>query len=94
VDSLPVLSQNPMSDQARSSGTDDVQVIIDMHSRLLDLWVEIDQEDIDVAHLKPTFSKMNQQIDGLPISQQIARLDKMVQTLEKILSKNKEQKQI
>ncbi len=92
MDSIPALSQNPISDQARPSGTDDVQVIIDMHSRLLDLWVEIDQEDIDVAHLKPTFSKMNQQIDSLPISQQIARLSKMVQILEKILSKNKERK--
>ncbi len=63
-----------MSDLALPSGTDDVQVCIDMNSRLLDIWVDKDQEHIDAAHLKPTSSKMNQQIDSLPISQQIALL--------------------
>ncbi len=81
-----------MSYQAPPSGTDDVQVIKDMHSRYLDLWVEKELEDINVAHLKPAFSKTYTQIDSLTISQQIARLSKMVQQLEKFLSKGKEQK--
>ena len=83
-----------MSDQAPPC-TDDKQVlnaIIDMHSRYPDLWVEIELEDINVAHLKPAFSKTYQEIDSLPISHQIARLSKMVQQLEKILSKGKEPK--
>jgi hypothetical protein len=89
------IAENPMSDQAPSSGTDDKQVIIDindMHNRYSDLWVEIDLEDINVAHLKHSFSWMCQQLDNLPIPQQIARLSKMVQQLEKILSKNKGRK--
>ncbi len=70
-----------MSDQDPPSGIDDVQEIndiIDMHSQYLDLSVEIELEDIDVAHLKPAFSKTYQQVNSLPISQQIALLSTMV----------------
>jgi hypothetical protein len=64
-----------------------VQVINDMHSRYLDLLVEIELEDTYIAHLKPAFSKTYQQIDSLPISQQITRLSKMVPQLGMILSR-------
>jgi hypothetical protein len=85
-----------MSDQAPSPGTDDKQVIRvndldDMHDRYRELcqWVEIELEDIHVPHLQSTFNRTYQQIDSLPKAQQIALLSKMVQQLEKILSRRK-----
>jgi hypothetical protein len=86
-----------MSDQAPLPGTDDKQVIADidavidsMHDRYRELWVEMALEDIDVPDsLQSSFNRTYQQIDSLSKHLQIARLSKMVQQLEMILSKKK-----
>ncbi len=84
-----------MSDQAPLPDTDDKQVINDiadiddMHDRYRELWVEIELEDINVPHLQSSFNRTYQQIDSLTKPLQIARLRKMVQQLEMILSKKK-----
>jgi len=89
-----------MSDQAPLPGTDDEQVInniadidadIDvMHDRYRELWVDIELADISIPqHLQSSFNRTYQQIDSLTKPLQIARLSKMVQQLEMILSKKK-----
>lgn len=86
-----------MSDQAPLPGTDDKQVIADidavidsMHDRYRELWVEMALDDIDVPDsLQSSFNRTYQQIDSLSKHLQIARLSKMVQQLEMILSKKK-----
>jgi hypothetical protein len=59
----------------------------DMHDRYRELWVEMELEDINVPLLQSTFNRTYHQLDSSPKPQQIARLSKMVQQLEKILSK-------
>jgi len=89
-----------MSDQAPLPGTDDKQVINDipdidadidvMHDRYRELWVDIELADISIPqHLQSSFNRTYQQIDSLTKPLQIARLSKMVQQLEMILSKKK-----
>ncbi len=90
------IAKNPMSDQAPSPGTEsatyDKQVINDlddMHDRFRELWVEMELEGIHVPLLQSTFQRTYHQLDSSPKPQQIARLSKMVQQLEMILSKKK-----
>ena len=83
-----------MSDQAplpagTESATNDTEVINDLdgtHERVGELWVEMELEGIDVPL---PLNRTYRQLDSLPKPVQIARLSKMVQQLEMILSKKK-----